>query len=107
MRHNSAILKSKFTLLILRRFPDFEQALEERRHFLQRDHVRSIAERAVGMRMGFEKNAIRAGSEGGTRQHRSQLALAARFISASSRELNGMRGIEDHRKPKPAHHRDG
>src|SRR5438309_802249 len=77
------------------------------RHLRERNHVRPIAQGAIWFGMRLYENAIGAGYNGAARQHRSELALAARLVSAASWQLNRMRGVEDHRDAKGFHDWNG
>src|ERR1051325_7910030 len=57
---------------------DLQEVLQQRRHFCERNHVRAIAQRAVGLRMGFDEHAVRSRGERAAREHGRELALAAR-----------------------------
>src|SRR5580765_493869 len=48
------------------------QFRQQFRHFSQRNHIRSITERPVRIRMRFNEDAIRARDHRATRQHRSK-----------------------------------
>src|SRR2546421_1392845 len=69
---------------------------EQFRHLRERNHVRAIAQCTIRIGMGFYENTVGASHDCAARQHWSELALAARFVSAASRQLNRMRGIENH-----------
>ena len=47
--------------------------------------------------MGFHEQARDADGNGGTRQHRHHLALAARARALAAGQLHRVRGIEHHR----------
>src|SRR5579862_1640619 len=53
--------------------------------------------------MRLHKNAGDPGCDRGARQHRHELALAARGVALAAGKLNRVRGIEYHRTSRPAH----
>src|ERR1051326_1661796 len=83
-----------------------QQAREQGRNFVYWNHVGSIAQGAIGLGMSFKENAVGACGKGGARQHRSELTLAAGFVSPAARQLDGMRRVKYHRETKGAHDRD-
>src|SRR5438309_531549 len=80
---------------------------EQFRHFRERNHVRAIAQRAIGIGMRLYEKAIRAGHHCAARQHGSEFPLAARLVSGPSRQLNRMRGVENYRHAKRFHDWNG
>ena len=47
--------------------------------------------------MGFDENSIGAGGNGGASEDGGEFALAAGFVAATTRELDGVGGIKDYR----------
>ena len=48
---------------------DLEEAGEQGWDFVERNHIRSITQRALRLRMSLEKNSVRTRSQGRTREH--------------------------------------
>src|SRR4051812_45891863 len=71
-------------------FKNFNERFQQRGHFGQGNHVGSVAGRLIGMRMGFDEDAIGAGGEGAAGEDGSELALAARFVAATAGQLHGV-----------------
>src|SRR5437763_6305558 len=82
-----------------------QQAGEESRNFVEWNHVRTITQSAIGLWMCFEEDAVSARSQRRARQHRRELALPARFISAATWQLNRMGRIKDHGETERTHDR--
>ena len=82
---------------------DFEEGFEEIGHVRERNHVRAVAQGAVGLRMGLEENSVCAGSQSAAGQDGSEFALAAGFVATAAGQLHGMGGVEDHREAEGFH----
>src|SRR2546423_3070432 len=80
---------------------------EQFRHLRERNHVRAIAQRAIGIGMRLYENTVGAGHHCAARQYGSEFALPARLVSAAARQLNRMRGIENYRHAKRFHDWNG
>ena len=57
---------------------ELHQARKKRLHVLERNHIRAVGRRAVGVLVGLDEDAGDADRDGGPRQHRHVFALAAR-----------------------------
>src|SRR5437764_1631967 len=86
---------------------NLEKAREEMRDFIERNHIRSVAQGVLWFGMRFEEDAISACGQGSTREHRSELTLAAGFVPAAAGQLDGMGRVEYDRKTKGTHDRHG
>src|ERR1700733_8840180 len=85
---------------------DFQQAGEESRNLIQRNHIGTVAQCTIGLGMSLEENAIRTSRKCGTRQHGSKLPLTAGFVSSTARQLHRMSRIKYDRKTERAHNRN-
>src|SRR5262249_27413955 len=63
------------------------EAREQRLHLLERHHVGTVGGRAVGILVRLDEHAGDADRDGGARQHRYELALAARRGALPARLL--------------------
>ncbi len=55
--------------------------------------------------MRFDEQPVCARGERAARQHRREFTLAARPVAAAAGKLHGMRGVKNHREPKPKQQR--
>src|SRR5688500_12997892 len=79
--------------------PEFHSAVYDRIELGQRQHVRSVARRVVGIGMGFEEEPVRAGRNGGARERGDVLAGSAAGASVShAGTLDAVRAVEDDRR---------
>ena len=69
----------------------------------QFERIGPIAHGVVGIFMHFHKKRVDAGGDSGPRQRRDILALPARSIAQSARQLQTVGGVEDHRIAELAH----
>ena len=81
------------------------QPRDQRRHVAQRDHVRPVARRVIGVGVRLDEHRGDADRQRGARQHRRELALAARGAALPARLLHRMRRVEHHRIAGARHDR--
>src|SRR5579872_1591589 len=67
--------------------------------------IRAIGESALGGFMDFEEHSIHAGGDGGARERGDELGFAARGVAQSARNLDAVRGVENHGPAGFAHDR--
>src|SRR6185312_5639448 len=72
-----------------------QEALKQRLHVLERDHVWTVRWRLIGILMGLDEYAGDADRHGRPRQHWHELALPARRRAPPARLLDRMGGVED------------
>src|SRR5437879_3170780 len=82
---------------------DFDQRLEQALHQAQRPGVRPVGERLLRIGMRLHEQPGDAARHRGTREHRDELALAARSGALPAGQLNRMGGVEHHRAAGVAH----
>jgi len=76
----------------------FDQTGQQRGHVAQRNHIGTVAQGAVRVWMRLDEQAVRARRHRASRQHRSELPLAARTITPRARQLHGMRRVKNDRE---------
>ena len=74
---------------------------DQRRQFVETEHVRAVAEGPVGLGMRLEKYAIATAGDCGPGQKRNHLPLSA--CGVASRQLHTVRRVEDHRRSQILH----
>src|SRR5690348_11124001 len=85
---------------------DFDECGKKRGHISQANHVRPIAERAPGIRVGFDKDSVCPSRDGTTREHGREFALAGGFVAPATGQLNGMRRVKNRGETELAHDRN-
>src|SRR5688572_2711964 len=86
---------------------DFYQRFQQLRHFIQRNHVRAVAERFLRLRVRFDEQAIHARGNGSFGENGGEVALTAGAIARAPGKLDGMGGVENDRAAKALHDRNG
>ena len=74
---------------------------------MQRDHVRPIGKRFVGIRVDLHEESVDTRSGRGASQRFDKFPLAVGFGPPPSRQLNTMGRIEDDRIPEVPHNWEG
>ncbi|AAW76219.1 hypothetical protein XOO2965 [Xanthomonas oryzae pv. oryzae KACC 10331] len=82
----------------------FHQGFEQFFHAIQRPRVGAIGQRLGWIRVGFGKQTRNTDRHRSARQHRHELALAARAAALPARQLHRMGRIKHHRTAGVAHH---
>src|SRR5690606_30586190 len=66
---------------------DVDQGAEQALDLVERHGIGAVGQGLVGVGMGFHEKACHADGDGGTREHRHKLALAARTGALSAGQL--------------------
>src|SRR5262245_46754975 len=78
-------MTSRATLTAIPHRPsEGEEPLEQALEIAQRDHVGAVRRGLVGVLVDFHEHRVRARDDAGLRQHRHELALAARALAEAA-----------------------
>src|SRR6516225_4103876 len=86
---------------------DLEQTFEKVRHIRQGNHVWSIAQGPVRVRVSLNKKAVSACGQGRPCKHWCEFALPSGFIATATRQLDGVCRVKDDWATEPSHYGDG
>lgn len=81
--------------LLLESQIDIAASCQQRFHLVQREHTGGVAEGLVRRRVGFDKEAVGAGGDGGAGQDGGQVRAAAGETAHAAGFLGGMGGVHD------------